>query len=94
MESHSDPTSVPHVPRLMALCREVYDRDGYEIGAHALAWALTLPDGWTVTLPATGEPSVRIWPSVQEAARSLDAFIDWPSPQQNPASPESASVAV
>lgn len=71
MESHSDPTSVPHVPRLMALCREVYDRDGYEIGAHALAWALTLPDGWTVTLPATGEPSVRIWPSVQEAARSL-----------------------
>lgn len=96
MESPSNPTIVPHVPRLMALCREVYDHDGHEIGARPLAWALALPDGWTVTVPSTGEPSVSIWGSVREAARVLDAFIDWPAPQQqqHPASLEPAPQGV
>lgn len=85
MDHNSDTSTVNHVPRLIALRREIYDDDGNEIGARTIAWALSLPTGWTVTLPADSQPSVSVWRSLSEATAALDTFTDWPSPHEVPA---------
>ena len=79
MDHNSDASIVPQAPRLIALCREVYDDDGNEVGTRTIAWALSLVGGWTVTVPADQRASVNVWASISEAASALDTFPDWPA---------------
>lgn len=75
------PTAVGFVPRLLAFYHDVVDEDAAaSVGWRTIAWGLVLPDGSALTVPVDGPRAVTLWHSLDDAAATLDAYVDAPDP--------------
>lgn len=80
--SARSPANADHVPRLLAFYRDVVDEDlGAAVGWQTVAWGMALADGSAVSVPVNGPLAVTVWPSLDEAAAALDAYVDTPDPR-------------
>jgi hypothetical protein len=68
------------LPRVLAFYQDTWADDGTAIGWRTVAWGLALTGGAAVTVPIEGPPTATLWPSVDDAATALDAYVDTPAP--------------
>jgi hypothetical protein len=76
--------SDPPVPRLLGLYRDGFDEDGTPATWVPIGWAVELPGRGAITIPLEGPIGVSIWQDLDDAKKTLDAYVDEISPRRRP----------